>query len=135
MRIILRVFILLGFLQFIRCSSEKDSTYSALDGVWKAQWVLVDKNMQQIFSDAEITMDGEVIFSDNQMVEITAYGFDGCAFASDTATNQLIYDFQDSVLLLLNGEDQVVFSYRVQEKLPDQFTFLLMDDILLTLRR
>jgi len=135
MRLIFRVFILLGIVHLFQCTSEKDSTSSYIDGAWKAEWFLVDKEMQKMFSVTEISMNGQVVFDQNNMAEITAFGFEGCVFASDTAKNKLKYDFQDSLLNLVNGEKEVVFSYIVKEKLPDQLTLVLMDDILLTLRR
>jgi hypothetical protein len=135
MKLVLRVLFFLGVLQLFQCTSEEDSANSYIDGTWKAEWLLTDDSMKEMFSASEITMDGELIFNENNIVKITAYGFDGCVFASDTATNQLKYDFQDSLLHMINGEKEIVFSYQVKEKLPDQLTLLLMDDILLTLRR
>jgi hypothetical protein len=129
--------IISGVLIFIfsQCTSEKESQRSYLDGTWEAEWLLVDEDMQQMFSPSEISMNGQVVFDENKMAEITAYGFEGCVFTADTAKNHLSYDFQDSLLNLLNNEKEVVFSYRVKEKLPDQLKLVLMDDILLTLRR
>jgi hypothetical protein len=135
MRLIFSVFILLGILHLFQCTSDKDSTSSYIDGAWKAEWFLSDKDMQKMFSSTEITMNGRMVFDQNNTVEITAFGFDGCVFASDTAKNNLKYDFQDSLLNLINGEKEVVFSYRVKEKLPDKLALVLMDDILLTLHR
>jgi hypothetical protein len=122
-------------LLFYQCTSEKDSTRSYFEGAWNAEWFLLDKDMQSMFSTSEITMYGQVVFDVNETVEITAYGFDGCVFASDTAQNALNYEFQDSLLNMINGEKEVVFAYKVKEKLPDKLTLLLMDDIQLTLHR
>ena len=122
-------------LLFYQCTSEKDSTRSYFEGAWNAEWFLLDKDIQSMFSASEITMCGQVIFDENETVEITAYGFDGCVFASDTAKNTLNYEFQDSLLNLINSEKEVVFAYQVKEKLQDKLTLLLMDDIQLTLRR
>ena len=104
-------------------------------GTWEAEWYLVDEHMLETFSKSEITMNGLVIFYPDQFVEITAYGFEGCVFASDTARNKLHFEFQDSLLNLINKEKEVVFSYKVKEKLPEKLTLLLMDDIQLTLSR
>jgi hypothetical protein len=134
MRLIFIVFS--GVLLFFgQCSSKKETSHSYLNGTWEAEWFLVDEDMQKMFSVEEITMNGHVIFDQNRMAEITAFGFEGCVFASDTAKNHLKYDFQDSILYLTSGEKDIIFSYRVREKHPDKLVLELMDDILLTLRR
>lgn len=120
---------------FSQCSLEKDTNQSYLNGTWDAEWFLVDEDMQQMFTAREITMNGYVVFDQNMMAEITAFGFEGCVFASDTAMNRLKYNFQDSILNLTNDEKDIIFSYKVKEKLPDKLTLELMEDILLTLRR
>jgi len=135
MRIIFSIFSGVLLFIFSQCSLEKESNQSYLDGTWEAEWLLVDEDMRTMFSPTEIAMNGHVVFDKNMTAEITAFGFKGCVFASDTAKNKLTYDFQDSLLNLTNSEKDVVFSYRVKEKLPDKLTLELMDDILLTLRR
>lgn len=120
---------------FYQCTTGKDPSGSYFEGEWEAQWLLLDDEIRQMFSEADITMSGRVVFQEGAQVEITAYGFEGCVFASDTARNTLHYEFQDSLLNLMNAEKEVVFSYLVREKQPDQLTLVLMDDILLTLRR
>lgn len=121
---------------FYRCISEKkDIDHSYFDGKWEAEWLFTDSEMRDMFMESALSMQGEVIFDQQQLVEITAYGFEGCIFAVDTATNTMRYEFQDSVLNLINSEDEVVFSYRIKEQLPDRLTLLLMDDIQLTLHR
>lgn len=126
-----------GVLLFLlyQCKTGKDPSGSYFDGEWQAQWLLLDDEIRQMFSEADITMNGRVVFHDGEHVEITAFGFEGCVFASDTARNTLTYEFQDSLLNLMNSAQEVVFSYTVRERLPDQLTLVLMDDILLTLHR
>ena len=70
---------------FIQCSSEKDTSQSYLNGTWDAEWFLVDEDMQKMFSATEIKMNGHVVFDQDMMAEITAFVFEGCIFASDTA--------------------------------------------------
>ena len=120
---------------FNQCTPEKDSEADYFTGTWKAEWYLVDEQMHGSFTRSEITMNGLVEFYENQSIEITAYGFEGCVFASDTARNKLHYEFQDSLLNLVNKEKEVVFSYKVKEKLPQKLTLILMNDIQLTLSR
>ena len=122
-------------LTFNQCAPENESEENYFTGTWEAQWYLVDEDMHGMFSESEITMNGQVVIDRDHTVEIIAYGFDGCVFASDTATNTLHLEFQDSVLNLTNKEKEVVFSYSIKEKLPDKLTLQLMDDILLTLSR
>ena len=120
---------------FNQCMPEKDSEADYFTGTWKVEWYLVDEQMHGSFTRSEITMNGLIEFYDNQSIEITAYGFEGCVFASDTAKNKLHYEFQDSLLNLINKEKEVVFSYKVKEKLPQKLILILMDDIQLTLSR
>ena len=120
---------------FNQCAPERESEANYFTGIWDAKWYLIDKDMHGMFSESEITMDGQVVVDKDRTMEIIAYGFEGCVFASDTASNILHFEFQDSVLNLTNKEKEVVFSYRVKEKLPDKLTLLLMDDIQLTLSR
>jgi hypothetical protein len=131
------IFIIISgvLLFFIQCTSERDTSQSYLHGTWDAEWYLVDEDMQQMFSATEITMYGHVVFDQDEKAEITAFGFEGCVFASDTAMNQLNYHFQDSILNLTNGEKDIIFTYKVKEKMPDKLTLELMNDIQLTLRR
>ena len=120
---------------FNRCAQETESDANYFTGTWEAEWYLVDEDMHGMFSDSEIKMNGQVVIDQDQSVEIIAYGFEGCVFASDTARNKLNFEFQDSILNLVNKEKEVVFSYRVKEKLTEKLTLLLMDDIQLTLSR
>jgi len=122
-------------LTFNQCAPEKESEENYFTGTWEAQWYLIGKDMHGMFSESDITMNGQVVIDRDQTVEIIAYGFEGCVFASDTAMNTLHFEFQDSILNLINKEKEVVFSYRVKEKLPDKLILLLMDDIQLTLSR
>ena len=120
---------------FNQCAPERESEANYFTGTWDAKWYLIDEDMHGMFSESDITMNGKVVVDKDQTMEIIAYGFEGCVFASDTARNKLNFEFQDSVLNLINKEKEVVFSYRVKEKLPEKLTLLLMDDIQLTLSR
>ena len=122
-------------LLFNECTTEKEQDSSYFEGAWNAEWFLKDKEIHSMFSPEEITMHGQVFFKEDMTVEITAYGFEGCVFAADTATNTLRYEFQDTLLNLVNSDKEVIFSYQVKEKLPDKITLLLMEDIQLTLYR
>ncbi len=133
-----RFFIIISgvlLLTFNHCAPEKESEENYFTGTWEAEWYFVDEDMHGMFSESDLTMTGQVIIEQDHEVEIIAFGFEGCVFASDTARNTLHYEFQDSVLNLINKEKEVVFSYRIKEKLPDKLTLLLMDDIQLTLSR
>ena len=121
---------------FNQCTNPgRESEISYFDGVWQAEWYLLDEAMHSLVSESDITMNGQVVFKEDQSVEITAYGFEGCVFAADTARNLLSFEYQDSLLNLINKEKEVVFSYQVKEKLPQKLTLLLLDDIQLTLTR
>ncbi len=106
-----------------------------LVGMWNARWELNNPDMTSIFEPEEMVMHGEVIFSQDDHAKIRAFGFEGCAFTSDTSENQLLYKKSDSTINLLNAKNEVIFSYLIKEEAMDFMRLLLMDDIELTLTR
>jgi len=116
------------------CQEDGDQIKESLSGKWKARWELNNPELKDVFSPEQMIMDGEVIFEQDQ-AKIRAFGFEGCAFTSDTSENLLSFEKNDSTLNLMNADRQVIFSYVVQEQKHHYLKLLLMDDISLTLTK
>lgn len=116
------------------CHESEDQIKESLSGKWKARWELNNPELKNVFSPEQMIMNGEVIFQQDQ-ARIRAFGFEGCAFTSDTSENLLSFEKNDSILNLMNADKQVIFSYVIQEQKHNYLKLLLMDDISLTLTK
>lgn len=116
------------------CHEYGDQLKNSLSGKWKARWELNNPDLSEIFSPEQMIMDGEVIFEHNH-ARIRVFGFEGCAFTSDTSENILSFEKNDSILNLMNSDKQVIFSYVIKEEKNNYLRLLLMDDISLTLTK
>jgi hypothetical protein len=132
-KLVIFIFIIAAQL-FYSCHEDGDQIKESLSGKWKARWELNNPELKDVFSPEQMIMDGEVIFEQDQ-AKIRAFGFEGCAFTSDTSENLLSFEKNDSTLNLMNADHQVIFSYVVQEQKPNYLKLLLMDDISLTLTK
>ncbi len=134
MKILVITFVIF-FATFLNgCHEYGDQMKNSLSGKWKARWELNNPDLNDIFSSEQMIMDGEVIF-DQGHARIRAFGFDGCAFTSDTSENILSFEKNDSILNLMNSDKQVIFSYVIKEEKNNYMRLLLMDDISLTLTK
>lgn len=116
------------------CREDGEQIKESLSGKWKARWELNNPELKDVFSPEQMSMNGEVIFEQDQ-ARIRAFGFEGCAFTSDTSENILSFEKSDSILNLMNADKQVIFSYVIQEQRHNYLRLLLMDDISLTLTK
>ncbi len=122
-------------IMFTGCTREKDVDNYGLEGSWNATWVLADSTLYDLYSPGQLSMSGKMTFEKNNQVHLQAYGFEGCAFASDTAENRLYYQYRDSALLLLNSSNEEVFAYSIKAMEPRFIHLEMMDDIHLKLTR
>jgi len=116
------------------CNREGEQIKNNLTGNWQAKWELINPELTDIFKPEQMIMEGEVFF-DLDHARIRAFGFEGCAFTSDTSENVLSYKKNDSILNLLNEDNEVIFSYVVKNEKSNFLELLLMEDISLTLSR
>jgi len=117
-----------------QCTS-KENANSSIEGSWNAEWLLMDNSLADIYPPENLIMNGEILFNPSNSANIKAFGYEGCVFASDTAENELKYEFTDSLLNMINDNNEVVFSYLIKERLTNQISLEMMEDIKLTLRR
>ena len=128
------VIFLFAVLFFTGCSGEDEQIMDPILGSWDARWELINPDLNQVYRQDQRIMNGQVFFDLNQ-ARICAYGFEGCAFKTDTAENILYFRKENGLLNLINAGEHVIFSYRIAEENNNQLKLLLMDDISLTLTR
>jgi hypothetical protein len=134
MRNLFSVFIISYLVFLLACNGEGEKMDNHLAGNWYAKWELINPELTGIFKPEQMIMEGEVFF-DADHARIRAFGFDGCAFTSDTSENVLYYKKNDTILNLFNDENDVIFSYVIKSEEQNSMELLLMDDINLTLTR
>lgn len=119
---------------FSACNSPGEGTGSRLQGSWKAQWDTDPSSFPEV-SDASIfTMNGDFTF-DGDQVTVTAQGFPGCIFSTDTLSHTLKWRLSNDTLNLINEGDIYGMTYKVLEMQDLQIRLQLMDDIIVTLSR
>ncbi|MBR9999914.1 MAG: hypothetical protein KFF73_13135 [Cyclobacteriaceae bacterium] len=125
---------LFAVIMFSGCGKEDVQYADPISGKWKARWELMNPVMHDFFQDEQRIMDGEVFFYMNQ-AKIRAFGFEGCAFKTDTSENILHFKKENGMLKLIDSDDDVIFSYLIANESDDLLKLLLMEDISLTLTR
>lgn len=114
--------------------TEKETTQKALQGKWKADWTTSKEAFPDVSNDVALTMEGWVEFT-NDEVTITAYGYPGCIFSTDTLRHSQKWQLKNDTLELLNDGDLRGITYMVKEKADDHIQLVLMGDIFLDLTR
>ena len=117
------------------CSqSTSEGSQNILSGIWTAQWD-TDPGAFPEVSDASIyTMNGSFNFVGEE-VTVTAFGFPGCIFSTDTLSHSLNWILKNDTLSLVNEGDIYGMTYRVLDLNDKQVRLQLMDDITVTLSR
>jgi hypothetical protein len=117
------------------CSqSSSERSQKALSGLWTAQWD-TDPGAFPEVSDASIyTMNGSFNFVDEE-VTVTAFGFPGCIFSTDTLSHSLNWILKNDTLSLVNEGDIYGMTYRVLDMNDEMVRLQLMDDITVTLSK
>ena len=126
----LKFCVLLAFLW--SCGNNENDKTLVL-GSWKADWKTEPESFPDI-EDVDLTMDGQVVFTTDS-VSITAYGYPGCIFSSDTLTHSLTWKMSNDSLHLINDEEIYGISYKILTMSSAKVELQLMDDIYLTLSK
>lgn len=114
------------------CSgSEKPSGW---EGEWTATWETDPASFEGIEGITDYTMPGRITF-DPEMVNIKAFGFEGCVFSKDTLDHSLKWAVSNDSLILINDEDTPGMVYLIKEKSDSRIRLQLMEDIFLTLEK
>lgn len=128
------VLFLSAVILFSGCDGEEEQFTDPMAGNWKARWELINPAMLDFYGKDQRVMFGEVFFEINQ-AKIRAYGFEGCAFKTDTSENVLFYRKENGTLKLIDTNDDVIFSYVIAHENDNQLQLMLMEDVSLTLIR
>lgn len=113
----------------------KKSKEEIIVGEWNAHWeTLPDESLPGIDGN-DLKMNGAINFRDNGIVEISAFGFQGCIFSDDTMNNTLNWELGDSVLRFIDEGDEHGLPYRISKFGKNEIRLVLLEDINLTLNR
>lgn len=109
------------------CISSGDD--ADLKGEWLAEWSMKPSDLTIDIPPENLVMSGIFEFSKNNMATVTAFGYPGCLFCSDTLTNMLSWEIIDQNLKMHNPEYDFTLEYFIEEKTGDFMRLRLMDDI------
>lgn len=113
----------------------KNSKEKEIIGEWHAYWETKADESISTENGANLKMDGRINFMQNGMVEIVAYGYEGCIFSDDTLTNTLNWKIDDEVLRFIDNGDDNGLPYAINKFSNQELQLTLLEDINLTLRR
>ncbi len=114
--------------------SEKKSEDQVILGEWKAEWETNGQDLPDM-NPHNLHMNGKIHFYDDGTVEISAYGYHGCVFSSDTLRNKLHWKLDDNVLHFVDQGDEQGLPYNINKLTDNELKMTLMNDIYLTLKR
>ena len=129
-----RLFNLTGWLLslviiFTSCTSNYDEEQTELIGQWEATWETNPEKIAFQIEPANCKMNGKVKFKENGLVEITAFGYDGCIFMTDTMMNHLTWKIEGDTLKLSADNDPFGLPYLIKEIKNEKASLVLMEDI------
>jgi hypothetical protein len=111
-----------------------DSTTEAWQGEWDAKW----KTDPSVYGDLAglmaFEMNGKFTF-DGDKATVTAYGFDGCIFNSDTIEHTQNWVLRSDTLELQNQPGEPGIQYKVLNQTDKEIRLQLVDDIFITLTK
>ena len=114
------------------CDSEDNGD---LQGEWNAEWSMEASDLTTDIAPENLNMSGIYNFFDDNTAEITAYGYSGCLFCSDTLTNQLTWELKDSILIMKNLDYDFTLEYAIQNQMEKSLELVLMKDITIRLSK
>lgn len=118
------------------CTTSREVTnQSSLAGKWKARWDTDPAAFPGVQDISVFTMDGYFEFTEEGDVTVTAFGFPGCIFSTDTLSHSLNWKLSNDTLSLINPGDQYGMIYRVNDLQEQEVKLQLMDDIFVTLTK
>jgi hypothetical protein len=122
------------FLSVAGCNSNKNNE-DMIVGEWKAYWeTKADENFSELKAE-NLTMEGIMRFKADGIVEISAFGYEGCIFSDDTMKNVLNWKLDDSVIRFIDKSDDHGLPYTINKFTSNEMRLTLLEDINLTLRK
>lgn len=119
---------------FVGCNSNKTKQQQIV-GEWKAYWETTPDDQVSGISEENLKMDGVINFMEDGKVEISAFGYEGCIFSSDTLKNILSWKMDDTVLRFMDSGDEQGLPYTINKFTSSEVQLTLLQDISLTLQR
>ena len=116
------------------CTSGDNEQPANWHGEWNATWETDPASFEGVEGITHFTMPGKITF-DATMVNIKAFGFEGCAFSIDTLDHSLSWKISNDSLILVNDEDTPGMVYQIKEASNEKIRLQLMEDIFLTLEK
>jgi hypothetical protein len=116
------------------CNSNK-SKQQEIVGEWKAYWKTSPDDQLSEINEENLKMNGVINFMEDGKVEISAFGYEGCIFSSDTLKNILSWKMDDSVLRFMDSGDEQGLPYTINKFTSNEVQLTLLQDITLTLQR
>jgi hypothetical protein len=116
------------------CNSNK-SKQQEIVGEWKAYWKTAPDDQLSEINEENLKMNGVINFMEDGKVEISAFGYEGCIFSSDTLKNILSWKMDDSVLRFMDSGDEQGLPYTINKFTSNEVQLTLLQDISLTLQR
>ena len=127
--------LLMAFILFGPASCRpRHSARAILHGSWDATWTL-DTTGENWPSDMSNTMCGIIHFASDGTAEVHAYGYPGCALATDTLNHRLYWKIVDDMLSFSDDPEITGLLYSISAIKPTEIELQLMEGIRLNLRR
>ena len=123
--VVLMIVVLMG------CTSLENEAW---EGTWQAKWTTDSAGYGELANDMEFEMDGTFNFQDRN-VTISAYGYSGCVFGTDTLEHTILWKINGDTLQLQNTEDEPSIQYKILNQTDKKINLQLVEDIFITLSR
>ena len=131
----IRILTLSTIIFFVQSCQWNKSKEETIVGEWNAHWeTSIDESLTDL-DETSLKMDGIIHFMEDGQVEIAAFGFDGCIFSSDTMSNVLNWQLDDTVLRFIDHGDDHGLPYTINKFSRNELKLTLLEDINLTLSR
>ncbi|HBH25234.1 MAG TPA: hypothetical protein DDY13_17675 [Cytophagales bacterium] len=122
---------LISLLWLNSCSKDKSQQ---IIGKWDVTWEARGNDFES-FEPEQRVMNGKMRFKKNGIVEITAFGFEGCVFSADTLINEIHYDITENTLSFQEEPGKGGLDYHIAEFSKKKIELNLLEDIFLTLEK
>ena len=127
MKKILCVFLVI----LVGCTSSENEAW---EGKWQAKWTTDPAGYGELAKDLKFEMDGSFDFKDEELT-ISAYGYSGCVFGTDTLEHTILWRINGDTLELQNTEDEPGIQYKILNQADNQISLQLVEDIFITLSK
>jgi hypothetical protein len=115
----------------VGCTSSENEAW---EGQWQAKWTTDPAGYGELAKDLKFEMDGSFNFKDEKLT-ISAYGYSGCIFGTDTLEHTILWKINGDTLELQNTEDEPGIQYKILNQTDNEISLQLVEDIFITLSK